>query len=82
MTTPDSSKPPLGLMPRWLAEQQRTIAILEAMHRYAVVGLPIPEAWTDELNYLASEKRWRKNPTPESTNDWEPRGRPLTTQQP
>ena len=30
MTTPNSSKPPLGLTPRWLIEQQRTIAILEA----------------------------------------------------
>ena len=61
MTTPDSYKPPLGLTPRWLIEQQRTIAILEAMHRYAVAGLPIPDAWIDELKYLASEKRWRKS---------------------
>ena len=56
---PAAAKPPLGLPPRWLIEQQRSIAILEAMHRYAVAGLPIPEEWTDELDYLASEKRQR-----------------------
>ena len=69
MTTPNSSKPPLGLTPRWLIEEQRTIAILEAMHRYTVAGLPIPEEWTDELNYLATEKRWRNNPTSKVTDD-------------
>ena len=68
MTNPyrAAAKPPLGLTPRWLIEEQRTMAILEAMHRYAVAGLPIPEEWTDELNCLTSEKRWRDNPTPEA----------------
>ena len=56
---PQPVKPPLGLMPRYLMEEQRTIAILEAMLRYVNAGLLIPVEWTDELNDLASEKRWR-----------------------
>jgi hypothetical protein len=46
-------------MPRYLMEEQRTIVILEAMLRYVNAGLSIPVEWTDELNDLASEKRWR-----------------------
>lgn len=42
-------KPPLGLKPRYICENQRIIEILEAMLRYAKSANPIPEVWIQEL---------------------------------
>lgn len=49
-------KPPLGLRPRHIAEQQRTQEIISAMARYAVDGVSIPVEWITELADLNMEK--------------------------
>ena len=38
-----NSKPPVGLAPRWVKNCDRIREILEAMDRYVVNLLPIPE---------------------------------------
>lgn len=45
-------KPPLGLMPRKLWEEQRLTAIAQAMERYNLAHTPIPDEWHEELNEL------------------------------
>lgn len=42
-------KPPLGLKPRYICENERITEILEAMLRYAKSASPIPEVWIQEL---------------------------------
>jgi len=44
------SKPPLGLVPRWMHDSQRVGEILEALMRYNEAGKPFPQEWLDELN--------------------------------
>ena len=45
-------KPPLGLRPRWLAEEQRMQEIAEAIFRYSNHNLPVPAHWSEELARL------------------------------
>ena len=42
-------KPPLGLRPRFIADQERAIEIIEALKRYAEAGQSPPLAWIEEL---------------------------------
>lgn len=52
-------KPPLGIPPRKIFIQWRTIDILEAMLRYAKKGIRIPVPWRDELDlHLYNYAAW------------------------
>ncbi len=56
-------KPPLGVMPRWIAKQKnipervRLHDLLAACKRYSEVGKPIPVEWSDEIFELTSATR-------------------------
>ena len=43
------AKPPLGLRPWNIADNERVVEILEAMLRYTKVNKDIPKVWMDEL---------------------------------
>lgn len=43
-------KPPLGLKPRYICENERITEILKAMLRYINSAYPIPEEWIQELS--------------------------------
>ncbi|MBR4614870.1 MAG: hypothetical protein IKO55_04635 [Kiritimatiellae bacterium] len=59
--TPHREPPPLGLMPRKIHVQRRTVDILEAMLRYVSAGLAIPDEWKDELSEnLDDSDVWRQ----------------------
>ncbi len=49
-------RPPLGLKPRQLAEEQRIIEISAALIRYAKVGQKIPIPWIWELMTLTESQ--------------------------
>lgn len=42
-------KPPLGLVPRFIRDEQRAREIIEAILRYIDNGRPVPHEWIDEL---------------------------------
>ena len=44
-----SKKPPLGLVPRNVHEQNRIFVIEKAIVRYVIAGMPIPVEWVEEL---------------------------------
>lgn len=46
-------KPPLGLKPRFLIEEERILEIRSAILRYIDDKFPIPIAWIEEYNELA-----------------------------
>lgn len=54
-------KPPLGLRPRFIIVEHRTLEILEAMIRYVQVGYQVPTEWREELNDLLDDDHWRRN---------------------
>lgn len=45
-----AERPPIGLKPRWLHDEQRQIEVKEAINRYINVGMKIPQEWLDEYN--------------------------------
>jgi len=47
-----NTKPPIGLMPRWLHDEIRAEEIQEAIRRYRVADYPIPIEWVEELKDL------------------------------
>lgn len=49
-------KPPLGLRPRYIAELQREVEVVDAIRRYLSVGLPVPIDWIAEYNELAKRR--------------------------
>ncbi len=54
-------KPPLGLVPRFVVVQRRTLDILDAMRRYVEAGMSIPVEWRKELEKnLDDTEVWRK----------------------
>ena len=54
-------KPPLGLRPRFIVVEHRTLEILEAMIRYVQVGYQVPIEWREELNDLLDDDHWHRN---------------------
>ena len=46
----DMNKPPIGITPRWLLDEERAIEIEQAITRYNEVDYPIPVEWIQELN--------------------------------
>jgi hypothetical protein len=45
-------KPPLGLIPKEIFQQNRALDIIAAMDRYVRADKPIPRAWITELDSL------------------------------
>jgi hypothetical protein len=48
---------PIGVMPRWLFEEQRAHALVSAISRYMAEGRPVDPLWVEELNDLFARKR-------------------------
>lgn len=45
-------KPPLGITPRFILDEERREEILLAMNRYIYENKRIPSEWLDELNEI------------------------------
>lgn len=52
------TKPPIGLMPMFIHNEQRLTEINDAISRYALSNLPIPKEWLNERETLIS---WTKS---------------------
>jgi len=48
----DNKKSPLGLKPKWLHDDLRRIEVQQAIERYNIAGMVIPEEWKEELKNL------------------------------
>jgi len=55
MSAKQLEKPPIGLTPKWLRDEQRAAEILAAMGRYVEAGKRIPHAWLKELAEVYGE---------------------------
>ncbi|BBI32357.1 hypothetical protein [Cohnella abietis] len=55
----DYTKPPLGLVPRYIRAQQRLEEIKDAVSRRMERNLEIPLEWIEEYNKLAASGDWR-----------------------
>lgn len=49
------NKPPIGIVPRYIHNSNRTVKILDAMERYSKASRSIPVEWIDELRDLINE---------------------------
>ena len=47
-----TQKPPLGLIPRWLIDEQRKADIDAAIDRYKAAGVAIPREWISEYREI------------------------------
>lgn len=55
------TKPPLGVIPQWLWEEQRMTALTDAIERYLDEGkTPLPEWYSELLNLVAKAVERRK----------------------
>lgn len=45
-------KPPLGLKPKFIHDDERKLEIIEAMEGYSEAEIPIPLEWIKELRGL------------------------------
>jgi hypothetical protein len=57
VTDSKSKKPPIGLRPKFLANEDRMKEIQEAITRYMDANMPIPTDWIEEHNCLARKGR-------------------------
>lgn len=48
-------KLPIGLKPRFIAEEERIHEIFEAMMRFRQARMKIPEEWIEEFNELIAK---------------------------
>lgn len=46
------NKPPIGITPRWLLDEEREAEIWRAITRYIEAGYPIPMEWYQELDEI------------------------------
>lgn len=53
-------KPPIGIMPKWLWEEQRLHDLHSAIQRYLDVGMTVNPEWIEEYNELSKRIRERK----------------------
>ncbi len=53
---PKITKPPLGLKPRWLHNEERSVDLAKAIMRYIDAGVALPDEWIDEWNDIVSGK--------------------------
>ncbi|GGF88271.1 hypothetical protein [Paenibacillus abyssi] len=49
-------KPPIGLVPRFVRDEQRRIEIQNAITRYLDAGIRIPTDWITEYNELVAKE--------------------------
>ena len=49
-------KPPIGLKPKWLHNEQRLNTVKTAMIRYFNTGLKLPIIWIEEYNELIKKQ--------------------------
>jgi len=54
-------KPPTGLKPKWMADEQRMVEISVAITQYMGSCKPIPKEWLAEYNKLAAEYQKRED---------------------
>lgn len=53
---PEYERPPLGLRPRIIADEQRLQEIKEAIMRFMAADRSIPQEWLDEYNELVAKR--------------------------
>jgi hypothetical protein len=46
------NRPPLGLMPKWIYDDNRKQELIAAICRYSQAGLKIPQEWSAEFKGL------------------------------
>lgn len=51
-----SKKSPLGLIPKWLHDEQRFDDVRAAIERYFKARLKIPNAWVEEYNQFVEKQ--------------------------
>ena len=49
------TRPPHGLVPRYIVTEQRLDDIINAIHRYLEVKMVIPVEWLSEYNFILKE---------------------------
>lgn len=54
-------KPPIGIKPKFVWEEERIGDLLEAMLRYSNVGWVIPKEWIEELDELNKSHMLRED---------------------
>lgn len=52
---PDTERPPMGIVPRYIMEENRLAEIGAAMERYAKARMAIPATWVNEYNELVEK---------------------------
>jgi hypothetical protein len=62
---PKPQCPPLGLKPRWLADEQRLQEVADAINRYRKAGVAIPLEWLDEYDELGRRLQHSSPPQPQ-----------------
>lgn len=45
----NNTKPPIGVMPKFVWDKIRRVRLMRAMLRYEEAGMHVPNAWVDEL---------------------------------
>ena len=50
------TKPPLGLKPRKIHDQDRMNELICAIERYSEASMPVPKEWTDELKDIVNQR--------------------------
>jgi hypothetical protein len=50
MSVTRAPKPPIGLLPRSIADDARRFEVAAAILRYVEAGYPLPQEWVDEYN--------------------------------
>ena len=50
------TKPPLGIMPKYIHDEKRIDEILDAISRFGSAGVSIPVKWIEEYNGLLKRK--------------------------
>jgi len=50
-----NQKPPIGIIPKWLHNEQRQQQLMAAIIRYADAGRTIPVEWVTEFNELSNK---------------------------
>lgn len=55
-------RPPRGITPRFIHDEKRLQEINDAVIRYRMAKMPIPEAWVEEKNEIMKrlEDRWKQ----------------------
>ncbi len=60
-------KPPIGLRPRFIADEMRVAEILQAVINYGMCHREIPDEWLDELRELLNRRKVNDRKRKEAT---------------